>query len=67
MAVDTAARAPLLPRLGVLPRYSDLLLTLIRRELRVKYKGSALGLVWSLLYPLAMVGVYTLVFSRCGG
>jgi ABC-2 type transport system permease protein len=63
VAVDTAARTPLLPRIGVLPRYSDLLLTLIRRELRVKYKGSALGLVWSLLYPLAMMGVYTLVFS----
>ena len=63
VAVDTAARAPLLPRLGVLPRYGDLLLTLIRRELRVKYKGSALGLFWSLIYPLAMVGVYTLVFS----
>src|SRR4051794_14807556 len=63
MAVDTAARTPLLPRVGALPRYGDLLLTLIRRELRVKYKGSALGLLWSLLYPLAMMGVYTLVFS----
>ena len=29
----------------------------------MRYKGSALGLVWSLVYPLAMMGVYTLVFS----
>ena len=43
--------------------YRELLRTLIRRELRARYKGSALGLVWSLIYPLAMMGVYTLVFS----
>ena len=29
----------------------------------MRYKGSALGLVWSLVYPLAMMAVYTLVFS----
>jgi len=44
-------------------RYRDLFLNLFRRELRVKYKGSALGLAWSLVNPLALVGVYTLVFS----
>ena len=37
--------------------------TLVRRELRARFKGSALGLFWSLIYPLAMVAVYTLVFS----
>jgi ABC-2 type transport system permease protein len=36
---------------------------MLRRELRVKYKASALGILWSYLYPLAMVAVYTLVFS----
>ena len=51
-------------------RYRDLFANLFRRELRVKYKGSALGIAWSLLNPLALVGVYTLVFSlflRVGG
>jgi ABC-type polysaccharide/polyol phosphate export permease len=43
--------------------YSELSRTMLRRELRVKYKGSSLGILWSYLYPLAMVGVYTLVFS----
>jgi ABC-type polysaccharide/polyol phosphate export permease len=51
------------PRFGWIREYSELLLTLLRRELRVKYKGSSLGILWSYLYPLAMVGVYTLVFS----
>jgi len=36
---------------------------MLRRELRAKYKASALGILWSYLYPLAMVAVYTLVFS----
>jgi lipopolysaccharide transport system permease protein len=63
MAVDTAARTMALPRLGWLTGYGELLRTLLRREIRARYKGSALGIVWSLLYPLAMMGVYTLVFS----
>jgi lipopolysaccharide transport system permease protein len=44
-------------------RYRELFVSLFRRELRVKYKGSALGLVWTLVNPLVLVGVYTLVFS----
>jgi ABC-2 type transport system permease protein len=63
MAVNVGARGGLLPSIRFLPRYSELLRTLVRRELRMRFKGSALGLVWSLLYPLAMIGVYTLVFS----
>jgi ABC-2 type transport system permease protein len=62
VAIDVAAKAGF-PRLGWLPRYRELLGTLVRRELRARFKGSALGLFWSLLYPLAMIGVYTLVFS----
>jgi ABC-2 type transport system permease protein len=62
MAVDTVSRAGL-PTIGWLPRYGELLRTLVRRELRARFKGSALGLFWSLIYPLAMMGVYTLVFS----
>jgi len=63
VAVSTASRGAILPAVGWLPRYSELLRTLVRRELRARFKGSALGLFWSLIYPLAMMGVYTLVFS----
>ena len=63
MAVNTAARAGILPTFGWVSRYGELLRTLVRRELRARFKGSALGLFWSLIYPLAMMGVYTLVFS----
>jgi lipopolysaccharide transport system permease protein len=63
MAVNVGARSSALPRLDWLTGYGELLRTLLRREIRVRYKGSALGIVWSLVYPLVMVAVYTLVFS----
>jgi ABC-type polysaccharide/polyol phosphate export permease len=44
-------------------RYRDLFLTVFRRDFQVRYRGSILGLAWSLLYPATLVGVYTLVFS----
>jgi ABC-2 type transport system permease protein len=63
VAVDTATRATALPGLGRLAGYNELLWTLFRREVRVRYKGSALGLVWSVIYPISMMLVYTLIFS----
>ena len=44
-------------------RYRELFGSLFRRDLRAKYRGSFLGLAWSLLHPLVLMGVYLLVFS----
>jgi lipopolysaccharide transport system permease protein len=44
-------------------RYPDLFLNIFRRELHGKYRGSVLGLFWTLVNPLALMAVYTLVFS----
>lgn len=38
--------------------------SLVGRELRARYKGSALGFAWSLLNPLLMMAVYSLVFAH---
>jgi ABC-type polysaccharide/polyol phosphate export permease len=48
---------------GDLIRYRELFASLFRRDLRAKYKGSVLGLVWTLLHPLVLMAVYLLVFS----
>lgn len=50
-------------RLGELYSYRELLWNLTVRDLRLKYKGSALGVVWSLLNPLLMMAIYTVVFG----
>ena len=44
-------------------RYRDLFGSLFRRDLRAKYKGSVLGLAWSLAHPLVLMLVYLFVFS----
>ncbi|MBO0729154.1 MAG: ABC transporter permease [Acidimicrobiaceae bacterium] len=43
--------------------YRELLINLTIRDLRVKYKGSVLGVAWSLLNPLLQMAIYTLIFS----
>ena len=43
--------------------YRDLLYTLTLHRISVRYKQSALGLSWALLQPLALMLVYTAVFS----
>ena len=41
----------------------ELLAELVRKDLRVKYKNSALGFVWSLANPLLYLAVFSLVFN----
>lgn len=43
--------------------YRDLFSNLVVRDLKVRYKKSALGFVWSLLNPLLMMVVFTIVFT----
>jgi lipopolysaccharide transport system permease protein len=47
-----------------LVKYADLLWILSLFRLKVRYKQSALGWVWAALQPLALMTIYTLVFTR---
>ena len=53
----------ILARLRELYRYRDLLRNLVVSEVKTRYKNSVLGFVWSLLNPLAMMLVFTVVFG----
>lgn len=44
-------------------RERGLISTLIKRDVLGRYRGSALGILWSFFNPLLMLGVYTFVFS----
>src|SRR6266436_3059715 len=44
-------------------RYRELFANLFRRDFQAKYKGSLLGIFWSLLNPLVLLGVYLVVFG----
>lgn len=41
-----------------------LIVTLTRRDIASRYRGSALGMLWSVLNPLLMLAIYTFVFSQ---
>jgi len=44
-------------------RYRELFANLFRRDFQAKYKGSLLGIFWSLLNPLVLLAVYLVVFG----
>jgi ABC-type polysaccharide/polyol phosphate export permease len=44
-------------------RYWEILKVLVSRNLKTRYRGSILGIYWSLLNPLIMTGIYTAVFG----
>src|SRR5438105_5869162 len=46
------------------PRWSWLLFSFTRREVLNRYAGSASGLAWSLLHPLAQLAILTVVFGQ---
>ena len=44
-------------------QHYDLLTNLVHRSLTVRYKRSAIGFLWTMLNPIIMTAVYTVVFS----
>lgn len=64
---DAAIPESLWRRLRELPKYGYLLQSLIIRDIKGQYKGSALGILWSLLNPLGLMLVFSIVFSVLSG
>lgn len=58
-----SARIGLAQRLRNLWQRRELLQQLITSDIRIKYKGSSLGLVWSMLSPALLLVTYYVVFS----
>ncbi len=44
--------------------YRGFILSSVKREFQSKYKNSVLGVAWNILNPLAMIIVYTVIFSQ---
>ena len=60
---DSADLQTMSGKLRELYAYRYLLKNLVIRDLKVRYKNSFLGVIWSLLHPLLMMTVYTLLFT----
>jgi ABC-2 type transport system permease protein len=71
MAVQTAPvlidratqQKSLLRTVVTMVAYRELIRNLVIKDLRLKYRGSVIGFLWSLVNPLAMIGIYTLAFK----
>jgi len=62
ISAQTARRAVWQP-LWQLPGRVDLIMSLARRELAARYKGSVLGIGWAVLTPIVMIAIFTFIFA----
>lgn len=62
-AIPVWKRSATLNHLVELAKYRELIVNLTIRELKARYKNSVLGFFWSLLNPLGMMLVFTVVFT----
>lgn len=62
---DSARRPPaVIEELREIIRFRELLTQLVARNILVRYKRSVLGLAWTMLNPLLMMTILTIVFSN---
>lgn len=61
VALDRSAGV--MPKLGEIWSYRELIRNLVLRDLRVRYKGSMFGYLWTQLAPLLLMLVFLFVFS----
>jgi lipopolysaccharide transport system permease protein len=55
---------PIPPRIGELWSYRELFWFLVARDLKVRYAQTIFGAAWTIVQPLAMMGVYTYAFTQ---
>ena len=67
MHSSQSARSNIWQPLWQLPGRAELILSLAKRELLSRYKGSVLGLVWAVLTPIVMIAIFTFIFAGIFG
>src|SRR5579862_3918608 len=45
-------------------RYRQMIWQNALADVRHRYAGTSLGVVWNVLHPLAMIGIYSIIFSQ---
>jgi lipopolysaccharide transport system permease protein len=66
ISAQTARRAVWKP-LWQLPGRFELILSLARRDLLARYRGSVLGMLWAILTPIVMIAIFTFIFAGIFG
>ncbi len=63
MISSQVARRAVWRPLWQLPGRLNLVLSLAKRELAARYKGSVLGILWAVLTPIVMIAIFTIIFA----
>lgn len=50
--------------MGAIWSYRGFILASVKREFQLKYRNSLLGVIWTILNPLCMIFIYTVIFSQ---
>ena len=66
ISAQTGRRAIWRP-LREMPGHIDLIVSLARREVAARYKGSVLGIAWAVLTPVVTIATFTLIFAGIFG
>ena len=56
-----------LPDLAAAWRYRELFWVLAQRDIKVRYKQTALGVAWAIIQPLESMVVFTIIFGHVAG
>jgi lipopolysaccharide transport system permease protein len=66
-SVEVRPDPPALPRLVEAWKYRELLMFLAWRDVTVRYKQTALGVLWAILQPVLTMAIFALIFGRLAG
>lgn len=64
--IDARAASAWLPDVAELWRFRDLLVALIARDVTVRYRQAAVGVVWALIQPLTQLALWATLFGLLG-
>jgi lipopolysaccharide transport system permease protein len=67
LTVIEPTKGGILPRLGAVWAYRELLYFFVWRDIKVRYKQTLLGVAWAILQPLLAMVVFTVFFGRLAG
>src|SRR5437867_4264010 len=64
--ITSDARVRLIQTFRDLWAYRDLFWAFVGRDIKVRYKQTALGVIWIILQPLMTAGLFSVIFSQLG-
>lgn len=64
MSYQSSAKMPLWsPAVALLNEHRGLISSMVKRDLTTRYKGSVMGLAWTVITPLVQILIFTLIFK----